>query len=462
MDLREYLLLLLRRWPVVIVTFLLVAGSVVVASLLMPSTYSATASVYVRAALEQPTIADRADADQNVLTRIKSYALAVNTEAVLLPVIDELKLKTDYSTLNRAVTAEIPSDTYIIDVTVEYDDARVAADIANAFVDQLHVAAAGIDGEASAASATTQFSVMQRALPPESRISPNLKLNGAIAILLGLFVAVAAAVLTEAFDSRLRRGGQLSSAGVRHLSSIPQSKLAVDSLIHVAENDPSHSLYRSLALEVLFTAGQPPFSMVVTSTGSKHGTTTVSANLASALAAAGNRVLYVDLGAGSRLAPLLGVPETTGITDVLTGSADLDMALMYWKEGGFSILPHGSSQVMATETYGSAHFRKLLAALSDLFDVILFDTPPILTSPEAGLLLQSAPHALLVTRARTHRSKVEAAASAVERAGAQLMGAVLNRAGRRSSADHADDDAPFLPLSGDGETGRFRFGSERR
>ena len=127
---------------------------------------------------------------------------------------------------------------------------------------------------------------------------------------------------------------------------------------------------------------------------------------------------------------------------------------------GLWLLPAGSTSRNPADLLGSEHFRALVDSLQPQFDWIVFDSPPVLAVTDPCLIARVVSGVLLVVgRGQTSR---EAASTAVERldaAGANLVGAMLNRAvlgrGRKSyqsyyvQAYEADsnshDDGLWLP-----------------
>ncbi|UDY24919.1 polysaccharide biosynthesis tyrosine autokinase [Nocardioides sp. Kera G14] len=458
MDLREYLLLLLRRWPIFIGSFVVVTAALLSLSFFAVPTYQATASVYLHAV---PALASGASAsepmtpqlavsaqqsgDLLLLARMKSYALAVNSEAVIDPVIDSLGLDEDFSSVNSRVTTNVPSDSFVIEITTTDTTAASAANLANALAQELPDAAAALDGRTNSHRSEIQFEPMQQALPPKARISPNLKLNGAIAVLLGLFVGVGLAVLVETFDSRLRRGSQVAAAGVRFLGAVPSlGRTEARRAYWPAElPDSVRYLFDRVSVEVLFGAGGAPASIILTSPRPGAGTTLVGAGVAASLAASGSRVLYIDADdEGDGLAGRVGLADVDGLTDVLAERVELGAALHYWEDGGYTIMPIGSGAMRETEMLGSA-FGRVHATLTDLFDVILIDTPDITSHPSAGLLLQHVHHVLVVAQARrTRRGEFLDALDAANRAGAEVVGVVMTQVSRSGQVASAAEFTP--------------------
>ncbi|MDN4174573.1 hypothetical protein QWY28_16550 [Nocardioides sp. SOB77] len=458
MDLREYLLLLLRRWPSFVLAFASIVALGVGASLLMEPTYEASASVYVSAdpvRVEaaagsqgdfESALSAQERGDELVAERLKSYAMAINSEAVLLPVIEELDLggEAQFGALNRRVSAEVVSDSRVIEVTVTDRTAGGAADVANGIVASLPSAVARLDGARGPQASLAQFAVLQRALPPQDRVSPNLKLNGALALVLGLFAGALAAVLTETFDNRLRRGSQVSASGARHLGSLPELKERVRATLLVPDEQPPEvrNLFTRLAVDVRIAAGPGPLRLLVTSPREGSGTTSVAANLAARLAAAGEQVLYVDTDTSDRsFSRVAGLADGTGLSDVVAGNSELETSLTFWQPGGFTVLPHGRSTVNAADLLGGASFRSLLETADRIFDAVVLDAPTMRHSPEAGLLLREVPNVLLVVGARrTRRAEFRAAIEAVQRSGATVVGSVLTRATRSTTIATAAEE----------------------
>lgn len=463
MDLRSHLLLLLRRWPVFVATFAVTVAGLVGASFLIEPTFRATSSLYVHAdperagpsGSEESALSAQQRGDQLLAGRLKSYAMAVNSEAVLLAVIDRLSLDDTFSSLNERVTSEVVVDSFVLRIQVEDSTAKGAARIANEVSAQLPVAVAALDGEPSPQASLAQFSVVQQALPPQHRISPNLRLNAAVALLVGLFLGMLAAVLTEVFDNRLRRGAEVLANDVRFLGAVPvlRERVRQSLLEPTAQPRDLQDLFTRVAVDIRLAAGPAPLQLVVTAPGERSGTTSVAVNVATRLAAAGNQVLLVDTDSTRRVtdaAERVGVTQAAGLTgrpglsDVLTERTELDAALAFWEPGGFTVLPAGRVPMNAAEMLGGAAFRRLLDVVGSAFDVIVFDTPAMLTHPHAGLLLREGRWVLVVAEAGgTRRSDFRGIVQAVRTTGAQLAGAVLTRSSRGTalavSAGDSDD-----------------------
>jgi polysaccharide biosynthesis transport protein len=169
-------------------------------------------------------------------------------------------------------------------------------------------------------------------------------------------------------------------------------------------------------------------TLVVSSALSEEGKTTTSANLAVVTALEGKRVLLIDGDLRRpRLHKVFRVPRSPGVAQVLRAGLSPAAAVRDTSFAGLSFLPAGRDTDDIADFIGSDRMRGLLAALSDQFDMIIIDTPPVLAVADAVALGPLVDGVLLVVGAgTTDRHAVEQALSQLESAGARVVGAVLN------------------------------------
>jgi tyrosine-protein kinase Etk/Wzc len=127
----------------------------------------------------------------------------------------------------------------------------------------------------------------------------------------------------------------------------------------------------------------------------------VSVNLAHLLANAGGRVLLVDADLRrGQLQRTFGVARTPGLSAVLPGRAALDDAIRGTDVPRLSFLPTGNLPPDPAELTAGARTQELLGDLSRRFDVVIVDTPPVLSVTDFALIGRYAGVNLLVVRAR--------------------------------------------------------------
>jgi capsular exopolysaccharide synthesis family protein len=169
-------------------------------------------------------------------------------------------------------------------------------------------------------------------------------------------------------------------------------------------------------------------TLLISSALSEEGKTTTSANLAVVYALEGKRVLLIDCDMRRpRLHKVFRVPQSPGVAQVLRAGLDPATAVRDTSFEGLSFLPAGRETDATTDLIGSDRMRALLAVLSENFDVIIIDTPPVLGVADAVALGPLVDGVLMVVGAgTTDRHAVEQALSQLASAGARVVGAVLN------------------------------------
>ncbi|WP_460772545.1 tyrosine-protein kinase domain-containing protein [Microbacterium sp. GXF7504] len=432
MDLRSYIRLLLRRWPVFLVVTIVVGAAIGAGSFFIPPVYTATAQVSFAPALPaNTTMTDRRTAATYVAERMETYAQAVSTAEVLRPVIIEEDLDLSVGEFVRELAVTVPTGTTVMNISANGATAEQAASIADSVAANLPPAIAALEGAASVASSPVEVSVLQAALPPEQRTSPNLRLNLVVAAVIALFVGVLAAVLVDNFDTRIRRGRDVTALGMPYLGGVPVARGdEVRDLLHYPVQTPERKAFlRRVAIDVLFLSDGSPAHVLVTSALPGAGKTTVAASLAAALAEAGNHVVYIDADIrGGRLASQLRLPQTHGITDVVAGKTPLDEALLPWDEGGFTIIPCGASLTTVSDLLAADRFAQALTELDREFDVVIVDAPPITNASEATRFTQHLRNVVVVAEAvETRRADLMRVVTSLRHAGATITGVVLDR-----------------------------------
>jgi receptor protein-tyrosine kinase len=173
-------------------------------------------------------------------------------------------------------------------------------------------------------------------------------------------------------------------------------------------------------------------ALLVTSACRDDGKTTTVANLGIALAEIGQRVLLIDADMRKpRLHTIFDVPADPGLSDILrdpVAIADLPLGdkLTETQIKGLHVLASGSSPLSIAKLLHSRRVAELLTRLQSEFDVILIDTPPLLSMSDARVLGHLADSTVLVVRAgKTPRDLALAAKLRLDEDGIPLLGTIL-------------------------------------
>ena len=172
-----------------------------------------------------------------------------------------------------------------------------------------------------------------------------------------------------------------------------------------------------------------PFrSLLVTSPAPSEGKTTVGVSIAIAMAQAGQRVLLVDCDLRRpRVHRVFGKANTVGLTTaVVDGCAPESIAL----ETGIpnlSIVPSGPLPPNPAELFHSERFKSVLRRLTECYDRVIIDSPPVVAVTDAAVLSTLVDGVVLVARAfSTPKEIARHAARAITDVGGRVVGAVLN------------------------------------
>lgn len=191
--------------------------------------------------------------------------------------------------------------------------------------------------------------------------------------------------------------------------------------------------YRAIRANIETERLKSPFrSILLTSPAPHEGKSTTALNLAHVFQEFGRRVLLVEADLRRPvLASSLGLPNKPGIVDYLNGAATFAMACRSLSSG-VTIMPGQVAKEDAASLLASPRFKDLLREATSQFDLVLVDSAPILAVPDNLLLSNIVDRVILVVRSTaTSLRDVRKAKTALERAGSQILGVVLNQANPR-------------------------------
>jgi succinoglycan biosynthesis transport protein ExoP len=280
--------------------------------------------------------------------------------------------------------------------------------------------------EVAQLSAQHRISIIARADLPQQAGGVPARLYVALAAFLGLGAAATGTVLFEQLNRRVR-----SSEDVRRAIELPVltsiRRAARDTTI---EGAPRDEAIRTLRTRLQFaTNGREMGTIAITSPGLNDGRSAVAANLAVALAQAGQQVVLID---GNLAQPcqneLFGLPSRPGLANLLAGPAErLDGLLLNGPVSGLQLLPAGTNPDSPSEVLTSERLERIIGQIRKVSDVVVIDTPPLLTHSDALLLAAAADHAVLVAEAGQTRPKtLEVAVASLRSTTVNLLGVVLH------------------------------------
>nr|WP_191567159.1 CpsD/CapB family tyrosine-protein kinase [Metabacillus idriensis] len=192
---------------------------------------------------------------------------------------------------------------------------------------------------------------------------------------------------------------------------------------------PIAEQYRTIRTNIQFsTVDEEISSMIVTSAGPGEGKSTTAANLAVVFAQQGKKVLLVDADLRKPTAHYtFKVDNHVGLTNILTRQSTINEAVKGTSQDFLSLLTSGPIPPNPAELMASKTMRQFIADAKRDYDIVLFDTPPVLAVADAQILSNSVDGVVLVVSSgKTELESAKKAKELLEQAQAKILGTVLN------------------------------------
>jgi capsular exopolysaccharide synthesis family protein len=187
---------------------------------------------------------------------------------------------------------------------------------------------------------------------------------------------------------------------------------------------------------------QPPIqSLLVTSACAREGKSTTAANLAVSFAQLGRHVLLVDADLRHpSLHRVFGDIQGQGLIDVLVHGAEWESVVHAAPMENLKILFTGACPLNPTELLNMARLRQLIEHWKACFDLVIFDSPVVLSLPDVMILAPMMDSVLLVhSQGLSTRTMAVETKRLLERAGARLLGMIFNKVSPREEHYYSSD-----------------------
>ena len=308
--------------------------------------------------------------------------------------------------------------------------------------------------EVAGATASTGVEVVTPATTPTSPSSPKPVEDVLLGLIAGLIVGVGAAFLRDNLDDTLASADAVVQVtGSPVLATVPMvpSRRKKDGPMVVSRSDPTSQpaeAYRSLRTSLQFAGQDRPLrTILVTSPGPGDGKTVTVMNLGTVFAQAGAKVVLVSCDLRrpglSEFAP---PGEHAELSSVLRGRQPLDEAVVP-VAGVDGLWTLGTQSVAAnpTELLADDRMPAVIAELSQRFDIVLIDSPPVLPVADAMILSGYVDAVLLVVAAgHTRRAELRRTTGKLAQASAAVVGVLLNKATAGEQYGYYDAYQPYV------------------
>lgn len=287
----------------------------------------------------------------------------------------------------------------------------------------------GISGELR----TSNIRIVDAAETPRRPVTPNTRNNMLLALFGGAMLAFGLAFFFEYLDNRIKSPDEVKlHLGLSFLGMVPAlfNKPNENPLISNGVPGNFSESFRTVRTNLLFSSAEAGSrTVVVTSAGPGEGKTIVASNLAVALAQAGQRVLLIDADMRKpRVHTVFGKPQVPGLSNVLVGNAKSSESVHKTAVPGLWVMAAGLFPPNPAELLGSKRFKDFIGSLSEHFDCVMVDTPPVMAVTDPSVVAHLATGVVFVVGAEmTSRHAAQRAIEQLQHARARVLGAVLNK-----------------------------------
>jgi len=326
--------------------------------------------------------------------------------------------------------------TQIIDIIYKGENADTVAERVNA------LSSAFVE-ESQKLLPSGSVKIMDKALVPQSPITPNKKLNIAMGFMIGLILSLTLVFLIEYLNNTIKDEEdvqlylQLPTIGL-----IPKQNKMISLIVEKDPKSPVTEAFKAMRTNLLFSMENRDIkTLMVCSSVPKDGKTSVSTNVALAISQTAKRVLLIDCDLRK---PFVHrhfniTNYEKGLVDVILQGRKVDEVKIRIDEN-IDVITAGIASYNPSELLASQKMKTLIKNMEDKYDYVILDTPPIIAFTDALTLATEKTAVILVIS--SEKTKIEACKKSkqlLSNINATILGAVLNKVDKRSLIGYGYD-----------------------
>ena len=293
--------------------------------------------------------------------------------------------------------------------------------------------------------------IVDQAVEPIAPIKPQKMRVLVISLFMGTFIGLLFALMRNMLRSGIKDSNQIeNNLDLPVYATVPRSlvqesrnkilkkKKTIPILAVKNSDDIAIESLRSMRTAIHFALSSARNNLItISGPAPEVGKSFISANLATILAQSDKRVLIIDADLRrGYLHKYFNLETQPGLTELLNGQQSLDMVIRPTEVPGLSMISRGKSPANPSELLSSNQFKNLLEQMSEKFDHVIIDTPPVLAVTDGIIISQYTGVNLVIARyAKTQMKELELTLNRFEQAGVKVNGFILNDI-QRSSAGY--------------------------
>lgn len=293
--------------------------------------------------------------------------------------------------------------------------------------------------------------IVDTAVEPIEPIAPKKLQILILSLFLGGFLGTLLALLRNMMRTGIKDSAQIENElNLPVYATVPRSPVQ-ESRINILKkkknipilavknsDDIAIESLRSMRTAIHFALSSARNNLItISGPAPEVGKSFISTNLATILAQSDKRVLIIDADLRrGYLHKYFNLDTQPGLTELLNGQQSLDTVIRHTEVPGLSVISRGKSPANPSELLSSNQFKNLLEQMSEKFDHVIIDTPPVLAVTDGIIISQYTGVNLVIARyAKTQMKELELTLNRFEQAGVKVNGFILNDI-QRSSAGY--------------------------
>lgn len=284
--------------------------------------------------------------------------------------------------------------------------------------------------------------IVDTAVEPIEPIAPKKLQILILSIFLGGFLGTLLALLRNMMRSGIKDSTQIENElDLPVYATVPRSPVQ-ESRINILKkkknipilavknsDDIAIESLRSMRTAIHFALSSARNNLItISGPAPEVGKSFISTNLATILAQSDKRVLIIDADLRrGYLHKYFNLDTQPGLTELLNGQQSLETVIRHTEVPGLSVISRGKSPANPSELLSSNQFKNLLEQMSEKFDHVIIDTPPVLAVTDGIIISQYTGVNLVIARyAKTQMKELELTLNRFEQAGVKVNGFILN------------------------------------
>lgn len=282
---------------------------------------------------------------------------------------------------------------------------------------------------------------IQPAMVPSRPVKPQPVRDIVMGSVIGIFLLGAIAFLSEYLDDTLKTPEDVTQhlqlpvvglIGEMEKSNIKDHK---GLRVYVADNplSPITEAFRTLRTNLEFAAVDKPLkSLLITSTAPGEGKSTIATNLAAVIAQGEHKVILMDTDLRRpTLHRHLQIANRRGLSDLFRDSIKVSNVINTWGDPPIAVITSGGLPPNPSELLASAKMESILQVLESKSDLVVLDAPPCIVADPVILSAKVDGVLLVIEPGKTKTGAAQVVIEQLHRAGARIIGVVLNPISRR-------------------------------